>query len=221
MATRHILRGLMHKYRAEALDANMASGIEHRTENSSLVSTGSADPYLVPAFPLSNRLLRALWGLVYVLFFRTSPRPFHWWRAFLLRCFGANLGPNVRIYPKARIWAPWKLTCAELATIADEVIVYNPELAELGSHAIISQQAYLCGATHDYQDPNFPLIAFPISIGPYAWVCARATVQPGVRVGEGAVLALGSVATRDLQPWTVYGGIPARKIKMRKQMSGF
>jgi putative colanic acid biosynthesis acetyltransferase WcaF len=197
----------------------MASAIERRTENSPLVSTGSADPYLVPAFPLSHRLLRALWGFVYVLFFRTSPRPFHRWRAFLLRCFGAKLAPNVHIYPKARIWAPWNLICADQATIADEAIVYNPERIELGSHAIVSQQAYLCGATHDYEDPNFPLVALPISIGPYAWVCARATVQSGVRVGEGAVLALGSVATRDLQRWTVYGGIPARKIKMRKQVS--
>jgi hypothetical protein len=98
---------------------------------------------------------------------------------------------------------------------AHEAIVYNPEQVTLGSHAIVSQQAYLCGATHDYEDPAFPLVAFPISIGPYAWVCARATVQPGVSVGEGAVLALGSVATRNLDPWTVYAGVPARRVKTR------
>jgi putative colanic acid biosynthesis acetyltransferase WcaF len=85
----------------------------------------------------------------------------------------------------------------------------------MGSHAIVSQQAYLCGATHDYEDPAFRLIASPITLGAYSWVCARATVQPGVNLGEGAVLALGSVATRHLEPWTVYGGVPARKIKAR------
>ena len=177
-----------------------------------------ADPYSLPAFPLSNRLLRAVWGFVYAFFFRLSPRPFHSWRAFLLRCFGATLASKVHIYPKARIWAPWNLVCADHATIADEAIVYNPERIELGSHAIVSQQAYLCGATHDYQDPDFPLIAFPIQIGAYAWVCARATVQPGVSVGEGAVLALGAVAACDLEPWTVYGGVPARKIKARTKV---
>jgi putative colanic acid biosynthesis acetyltransferase WcaF len=54
-----------------------------------------------------------------------------------------------------------------------------------------------------------------MSIGDHAWICARATVQPGVNVGEGAVLALGSVATKFMEPWTVYGGVPARKIKKR------
>jgi putative colanic acid biosynthesis acetyltransferase WcaF len=191
--------------------------IQPKVHNSATLSAGSTDPYLVPAFPLSNRLLRAVWGFVYVVFFRASPRPFHWWRAFVLRCFGAKLGPNVHICPKARIWAPWNLICADQVTIADEAIVYNPERIELGSHAIVSQQAYLCGATHDYEDPRFPLIAVPISIGSYAWICARATIQPGVSVGDGAVLALGSVATRDLQAWTVYGGVPARKIKPRRR----
>ena len=173
------------------------------------------DPYLAPAFPLRNRLLRAAWGIFYVALFRTSPRPLHWWRAFLLRCFGAKLGAHTHICPKARIWAPWNLVCADQATIADEAIVYNPERIELGSHAIVSQQAYLCGATHDYEDPGFPLVALPISIGSYAWICARATVQPGVSVGEGAVLGLGAQATRNLEPWTVYAGVPARRVKAR------
>jgi putative colanic acid biosynthesis acetyltransferase WcaF len=200
-------------------DQFMSTTTRRTLEEPSLTSTPDLDPYLLPAFPLSNRMLRAIWGMVYVIFFRTSPRPFHAWRSILLRCFGAKLGKNCHIYGRARIWAPWNLECDELATIGDEAIIYNPAPVTLGSHAIISQQAYLCGATHDYENPNFPLVAFPISIGSYAWVCARATVQAGVSIGEGAVLALGSVATRDLQPWTVYGGVPARKIKARKNIA--
>jgi putative colanic acid biosynthesis acetyltransferase WcaF len=173
------------------------------------------DPYLVPAFSFRNRLMRLGWGIVYACLFRPSPRPFHAWRRFLLRSFGAKLGPHTHIYPKARVWAPWNLTCEEFATIADGAIVYNPKELHMGSHANVSQEAYVCGATHDYEDPAFPLIAFPVTLGAYSWVCARATVQPGVNLGEGAVLALGSVATRDLEPWTVYGGVPARKIKAR------
>jgi putative colanic acid biosynthesis acetyltransferase WcaF len=184
------------------------------------MKTSSPDPYCVPAFPLKNRLLRAAWGVVYALLFRPSPRPCHRWRAFLLRCFGAKLGNSCFIYGRARIWAPWNLTCDDLATIGEEAIIYNPEHVTLGSHAIVSQQAYLCGGTHDYEDPAFPLIAFPISVGAYAWICARATVQPGVSVGEGAVLALGAVATRDLEPWTVYGGVPARRVKLRMRREG-
>lgn len=173
------------------------------------------DPYLVPAFSVSNRLTRVAWGLTYWLLFRPSPRPCHAWRSWILRCFGSTLGPSCHIYPKASIWAPWNLTCEDQVTVADGAVIYNPAPVVLGSHAIISQDGYLCGATHDYEDPKFPLIALPITLGPYSWICARASVQPGVNVGEGAVLALGSVATRDLQPWTVYGGVPAARIKSR------
>lgn len=140
----------------------------------------------------------------------------HAWRAWLLRCFGAQLGPDCHIYPGARIWAPWNLACAEAVSIADGAEVYNPSILFMGSHAIVSQQAYICGATHDYNDPAFPLLSFPMKIGAYAWVCARASVAPGVDVGEGAVLGLGSIATHDLEPWTVYAGVPARAIKQRE-----
>jgi putative colanic acid biosynthesis acetyltransferase WcaF len=88
-----------------------------------------------------------------------------------------------------------------------------------GSHSILSQDAYICGATHDYDDPAFPLLAYAMTVGPYAWICARASVAPGVNVGEGSVLGLGSVATKDLVPWTVYAGSPAVKVKDRCQPS--
>jgi putative colanic acid biosynthesis acetyltransferase WcaF len=173
------------------------------------------DPYLAPAFPLSDRFWRLCWIIVAALLFTPSPRPLFAWRAFLLRCFGARLGNNCKVYPRARIWAPWNLRCGDVAAIADEAVIYNPAPVALGTHAIVSQQAYLCGATHDYTRADFPLLAMPITIGDYAWICARATVQPGIRVGDGAVLGLGSVATKELAPWTVYAGVPARPIKKR------
>jgi putative colanic acid biosynthesis acetyltransferase WcaF len=106
-----------------------------------------------------------------------------------------------------------------MVAIADDAIVYNPSQIRLCSHAIVSQQAYLCGASHDIDDVAFPLISAPIVIEAYAWICARATVQMGVVVHEGAVLALGGVATSDLAAWTVHGGVPARPVKSRKRPS--
>jgi len=175
----------------------------------------TTDPYLRPSRSFADRAARGVWMVVSALIFRTSPRPFHAWRRFVLRLFGARLGKNCRIYPGARIWAPWNLVCEDAVAVANGVEIYNPELVMLGSHSTISQDAYLCGATHDYNIPDFPMIWKPITIGPYAWVCARATVQMGVKVGEGAILGLGSIATRDLEPWTIHAGIPARKIKER------
>lgn len=178
------------------------------------------DPYSRPAFSLRNRLARAFWGAVWLLLFRPSPRPLHAWRSFLLRCFGAKLGPRCHIYPRARIWAPWNLCCEDRVTIADDAEVYNPSLVQLDSHAIISQHAYLCGASHDYQNPAFPLISAPIRIGRYAWVAARAIVCMGTTIGEGAVLGIGSITVRNLAPWSVYAGAPARKVKARTPHDG-
>jgi putative colanic acid biosynthesis acetyltransferase WcaF len=180
----------------------------------------AADPYLRPAFSSSDRLRRLVWNICWGLLYRLSPRPFHGWRSMLLRLFGATLGPNCHFYPGSKVWAPWNLVCADQVTAGDGVEIYNPAPVTLGSHAILSQRAYLCGATHDYDDPAFPLLAYTMDIGAYAWVCARASVAPGVRIGEGAVLGLGSVATRDLEPWTVYAGAPAVKVKARRQAVG-
>jgi len=181
------------------------------------ISPDSArDPYLRPAFSVGNRLRRVTWNVVWLLLYRPSPRPFHAWRAMLLRLYGATMGPNCHFYPASKVWAPWNLICAEQVTAADDAEIYNPAPISFGGHAILSQGAYVCGATHDYDDPAFPLIAFAMHIGSYAWVCARASVAPGVNVGEGAVLGLGSVASRDLEPWSVYSGVPAIKIKQRR-----
>jgi putative colanic acid biosynthesis acetyltransferase WcaF len=191
----------------------------HYTAADLATPDSAADPYLRPAFSSANRARRLAWNICHALLYRTSPRPLHAWRSFLLRSFGATLGTNCRFYPRSRIWAPWNLVCGELVAVADGAEIYNPAPISLGSHAIVSQDAYLCGATHDFDDPAFPLLAYTMEIGANAWICARASVSPGVNVGEGAVLGLGSVATRNLEAWTVYGGIPALKIRERRHKS--
>ena len=126
------------------------------------------------------------------------------------------MGPGCHFYPASKVWAPWNLICADQVTAADGAEIYNPAPIRFGSHAILSQDALVCGATHDYDDPRFPLLAYAMELGAYTWVCARASVGPGVNMGEGAVLGLGSVATHDLEPWIIYAGVPAVKVKDRK-----
>lgn len=182
-------------------------------------SRATADPTLAPQYSFANRARRALWNLTCAVLYRPSPRPFHAWRAFLLRLFGARLGAKCHFYAKGRIWAPWNLVCEDRATLADDAELYNPSPIYMGSHAIVSQGAYVCGATHLYNDPNFTLVSSPTRLGAYSWVCARAIVSPGVSLGNGAVLGLGSIATRDLEAFGVYAGMPAKKIKERDRSS--
>ena len=191
----------------------------HYTAADNVTANAAADPYLRPAFNSGSRLRRLAWNLCWLFLYRTSLRPMHAWRAMLLRAFGAKVGPNLRFYPAVRIWAPWNLECEDLVAVGDGAEIYNPAPMFFGSHSIVSQGAYICGATHDFNDPAFPLQAFAMKIGPYAWICARASIAPGVSVGEGAVLGMGSVATRDLEPWGVYAGVPAVKVKDRSRFS--
>ncbi|MGC2163502.1 MAG: putative colanic acid biosynthesis acetyltransferase [Silvibacterium sp.] len=174
-----------------------------------------SDPYARPMTPLGDRVRRGMWNLCYRTLFRLSPRVLFGWRVAVLRLFGATMGPGCKIYPKAKIWAPWKLVCEDLVAFADDVEIYNPSPMFFGSHAIVSQGAYVCGATHLYNETSFRLVSFPMRFGAYSWICARAMVSPGVNVGEGAILGLGSVATKDLEPFGIYAGSPARLVKQR------
>lgn len=176
-----------------------------------------ADAYAGSAFSVANRLRRGLWNACRVMLYRPSPRVLHGWRSMLLRLFGAKMGEDCRFYPGSRIWAPWNLVCADHVSAGDGVEIYNPAPVRLGSHVILSQGAYLCGATHDYNHPKFPLLAYSMDVGAYAWVCAKAAIAPGVSVGEGAVLGMCSVATRTLEAWTVYAGSPATAVKKRQR----
>jgi len=103
----------------------------------------------------------------------------------------------------------------EHSCLANDVDCYCVAPIVLGAHSIVSQYSYLCTATHDYTDPGFPLIARPITIGAHAWVAAGAFVGPGVTVGEGAVIGARSATFKDVPPWAVVAGNPARKIKDR------
>jgi putative colanic acid biosynthesis acetyltransferase WcaF len=170
-----------------------------------------------PAFAFKNRLRRAFWALTWLLLFRFTPPPWFWWRSALLRLFGARIGARNFIYPSARIWAPWLLETEAVVTIGRGAEIYNPGGVVLKQHAIVSQGAYICGASHDYNDPEFPFFSKRIVLEAYSWICARAIVLPGVVVGEGAVLGAGSVTARSLEPWWVYAGNPAKRTKPRNR----
>ncbi|WP_082428177.1 putative colanic acid biosynthesis acetyltransferase [Pseudomonas endophytica] len=180
----------------------------------------NSDPYTGPSFSLKNRLLRLVWNFFYILFFRTSPRPLHKWRALLLKLFGAKIGQGVHIYPGAKIWAPWNLVAGDFIGIADGAIIYNMDIIQIGSYTVISQGAHLCGGSHNYNSPNFQLIAKPIILGEHVWICAEAFISLGVSIPDGVVIGARSLITKPVsESWVVYAGNPARQISRRNRTS--
>ena len=164
---------------------------------------------------LSNKVARACWNLTWLLLYRPSPTFCFPWRRLLLRLFGAAVEHGARPYPRCRIWAPWNLTMGRHSCLGNYVDCYSVAQVRLGAHVTVSQYAFLCTATHDYEDPDFSLITRRIEVGDYAWIGARAFVGPGVNIGEGAVVGATASVYRDVPEWTVVGGNPARIIKQR------
>lgn len=168
------------------------------------------------SFSLKNRVYRLCWGVVWTVLASWTPRPLHSWRRALLRLFGATIAPTAHVYPSARIWSPANLEMADYACIGPGVIVYSMARITMGPYSLASQRAHLCAGTHDIEDVHFQLGAKPIVVGERAWIAAEAFVGPGVVVGDGAVLGARGCAFRNLDPWTVYVGNPARAIKPRR-----
>lgn len=134
----------------------------------------------------------------------------------ILRWFGATIGEGVRIKPGVRVKFPWRLTVGNHVWIGENTWIDNLAEVTVGDHVCISQDVYLCTGNHNWSALSFDLITAPIQIETGSWIAARAVIGPGVTVGEGAVLTLGGVTSRSLEPMTIYAGNPAQPVKQRK-----
>lgn len=161
-----------------------------------------------------EKLGRICWSIC-VPVFRFSPRPFWGWRNALLRCFGAKIGRNVRIFPSVRITIPWNMKIGDAVGVGDRGIIYALGRIQIGDRATISQGVHLCAGSHDHLDPKMPLVKDPIEIGCDVWVCADAFVGPGVSIGEGSVVGARAVLMKSTEPYAVLVGNPAIQVSTR------
>jgi putative colanic acid biosynthesis acetyltransferase WcaF len=155
------------------------------------------------------------WVLTSLLLFQLCPFKFSALKCAVLRFFGAKVGRDVVIKPNVRITFPWKLTLGDHVWLGEECWLLNLAPISLASHVCISQRAFLCTGSHDYKSPTFDLIVKEIEIERGAWIGAGAWIGPGVRIRSHAVLTASSVATKDLEPFSIYQGNPAIKIRSR------
>lgn len=174
------------------------------------------DSYTLGTYTPGAHLWRQLlWYFLGDPLFRTHLLPSSAFKVWILRRFGAQIGQQVRIKPGVRVKFPWRLSVGDYVWIGENTWLDNVALIAIESHVCLSQDVYLCTGNHDWSHPNFKLIPAAIHIEQGSWLAARAVVGPGVTVGQGAVLCLGSVTGRSLQPMTIYAGNPAQPIKQR------
>lgn len=157
-----------------------------------------------------------IWYFINVLFFVNSLNPISSLKVFLLRAFGAKIGKGVVIKTGVNIKYPWLLEIGDYVWIGERVWIDNLAKVTVQDNVCISQGAMLLCGNHNYKKSTFDLITRQIILETGSWVGAKAIVCPGVTLHSYAILAVGSVATANLEAFWIYQGNPAVKIRERK-----
>jgi putative colanic acid biosynthesis acetyltransferase WcaF len=156
-----------------------------------------------------------LWWITEKLVFNTSPQFMYGWRRFLLRLFGATIGKNVIVRPSVHTQFPWKLKIGNNSWIGDNVTLYNLGNITIGENVVVSQKSYLCTGTHDYRQPNFPILKMDIVINDEAWIGTDVYIAPGVEIESGCIVGARSSVYKSLPGNKVCLGNPAVPVRDR------
>jgi putative colanic acid biosynthesis acetyltransferase WcaF len=169
-----------------------------------------------PFDPGGNGIKRLVWFYVNALFFKTSLIPSSGFKVFLLRMFGARIGKNVIIKPCVNIKYPWFLQIGDETWIGENVWIDCLVKISIGANVCLSQGAVLLTGSHNYKKTAFDLITKGLILEDGVWIGAGAMVNLGITAGSHSVLTSGSVATKNLLPYSIYQGNPAVKVRERE-----
>lgn len=179
-----------------------------------LVNPAQSSPYESP-WSGSNRVLRILWEVCWIIFCAWTPKPLNEWRLFWLRAFDAKVFGKPFVHQRARIAIPWNLTLHDRACVGDRANLYSLGEIEIHARAVVAQEAYLCAATHDFKSPALPLVTAKILVEEDAFVGARAFLLPGVTIGKRSIVGACSVVTHDVPGGMIAAGNPCKTIRSR------
>ncbi len=156
------------------------------------------------------------WYFCSHIFFKSYIFHIRFLKIFILRVFGASIGKHVIIKPGVNIKYPWLLKIDDYVWIGENVWIDNLAKVSIGAHCCISQGAFLLCGNHNYKSITFDLMVKEIVMEDGVWIGAKAIVCPGVTCKTHAVLSVGSVATKDLEPYGIYIGNPAVQVRERR-----
>jgi len=166
--------------------------------------------------PGGSLLKQVLWYFMSTLFFRSGLIPLSSMLVFILRSFGAKIGNDVRLKPYINIKYPWKLIIGDHTWIGEHCAIENLAMVNIGKNVCLSQYSMLLTGNHNYKKTTFDLITSPIVIEDGVWIGAKAVVCPGVNAFSHSILTVGSVITKNMEPYSIYAGNPAIKIRDRE-----
>ena len=165
--------------------------------------------------PGASSLKRLFWYFSNLLFLQSGLFPINSLKVFLLKLFGARIGKGVVIKPVVNIKYPWNLKIGDYCWIGEKVWIDNLAFVTIGDNVCLSQACMLLTGNHNYKKNTFDLMIGEIILEEGVWIGAHSIVSPGVNAFSHAVLAVNSVATKDLEAYSIYQGNPALKVKDR------
>ena len=142
--------------------------------------------------------------------------PSHHIRRFFYRISGMIIGDGSIIHTGARFYDPGNIRIGKDSIIGEGVVLDGRDMITIGDHIAISTEVMIYNAEHDIQSENFSAKTEPVAIEDYVFIGPRAIILPGVKVGKGAVVAAGAVVTKNVDEYSIVGGIPAKVIGERK-----
>lgn len=129
-------------------------------------------------------------------------------------------GLNVDIHPSVEIRTPENLTIGDNTNINHGTEIYAGGGISIGSGTMLAYEVFVMSDSRTFLGET-PLkeqkgrIKKPVEIGSDVWIGARATILPGVNIGDHAIVAAGSVVTKSVNEWEIVGGNPAKVIGKR------
>lgn len=166
---------------------------------------------------IKEHLIGCYYGFMATLVERVIPYlPSKSLRNIFIRKCGVKASKNVYFYPGFSVRNPKGLVIEDGVNIGPNVLLDARRGLTIKKSAVIAYEAIIWSLNHDYNDENFCSKGAPTEIGEYAWVCSRSIVLPGVKIGKGAIVASGAIVTKDVPPYTIVGGVPAKIIGKRE-----
>ena len=142
--------------------------------------------------------------------------PSHLFRNLVYRLAGIKLGKKTVVHMGARFFYPKNITIGDGTIVGNNVFIDGREKVTIGKHTDIASEVLIYNSEHNLSDPAFMAIQEPVVIGNYCFIGPRVIIMPGVKIGDGAVVAGGAVVTKDVPTKTIVGGVPAKEIGQRK-----
>lgn len=142
--------------------------------------------------------------------------PFYQIRHFVFWLAGLKIGPGSRIHMGVRFFSPRGVTIGEDSLVGFRSFLDGRAPLRIGNHVDIASEVMIYNSEHDFNSEDFHAREELVEIDDYVFIGPRAIILPGVKVGKGAIIGAGAVVTKDVEPFSIVGGVPAEKIGERK-----